>query len=54
MLAIGRVVTLGVLTLVQARQEVKPAPVGFNPLVTVLVPAFNEGKVIERTVRSRC
>jgi cellulose synthase/poly-beta-1,6-N-acetylglucosamine synthase-like glycosyltransferase/peptidoglycan/xylan/chitin deacetylase (PgdA/CDA1 family)/spore germination protein YaaH len=51
-LAIGRVVTLGILTLVQARQRPKDPPPGFNPLVTVLVPAFNEGKVIERTIRS--
>jgi cellulose synthase/poly-beta-1,6-N-acetylglucosamine synthase-like glycosyltransferase/spore germination protein YaaH/peptidoglycan/xylan/chitin deacetylase (PgdA/CDA1 family) len=33
----------------------KPAPLGgpgFQPAVTVIVPAFNEEKVIERTVRS--
>jgi cellulose synthase/poly-beta-1,6-N-acetylglucosamine synthase-like glycosyltransferase len=52
LLAIGRVLTLGVLTLVQARQDPKPVPVGFNPLVTVLVPAFNEGRVIARTITS--
>jgi cellulose synthase/poly-beta-1,6-N-acetylglucosamine synthase-like glycosyltransferase/peptidoglycan/xylan/chitin deacetylase (PgdA/CDA1 family)/spore germination protein YaaH len=51
-LAIGRVVTLGILTLVQARQRPKQPPEGYAPLVTVLVPAFNEGKVIDRTVRS--
>ncbi len=51
-LAIGRVILLGILTLVQARQETKPRPPGFEPLVTVLVPAYNEGKVIERTVKS--
>jgi cellulose synthase/poly-beta-1,6-N-acetylglucosamine synthase-like glycosyltransferase/peptidoglycan/xylan/chitin deacetylase (PgdA/CDA1 family)/spore germination protein YaaH len=51
-LAIGRVIMLGVLTLVQARRETPPRPEGFEPLVTVLVPAYNEGKVIERTVKS--
>ncbi len=52
LLAIFRVVTLGVLTLVQARRDPKPAPADFNPLVTVLVPAFNEGRVIARTITS--
>jgi peptidoglycan-N-acetylglucosamine deacetylase len=51
-LAVLRVLTLGALTLIQARKESKPRPVGFEPLVTVLVPAFNEGKVIKRTIDS--
>jgi cellulose synthase/poly-beta-1,6-N-acetylglucosamine synthase-like glycosyltransferase/peptidoglycan/xylan/chitin deacetylase (PgdA/CDA1 family)/spore germination protein YaaH len=51
-LAIVRVVMLGILTLVQAKREVAPRPKDFSPLVTILVPAFNEGKVIERTVTS--
>ncbi len=52
LLAVGRVLLLGILTLVQARRERAPAPEGFAPLVSVLVPAFNEEKVIARTVRS--
>ena len=52
LLAIGRVVTLGVLTLIQARRPERTPPEGYRPLVSVLVPAFNEGKVIERTVGS--
>jgi len=51
-LAIVRVVMLGILTLVQARREIGPRPKDFNPLVTILVPAYNEGKVIERTITS--
>ncbi|HEX6241580.1 MAG TPA: glycosyltransferase, partial [Polyangiales bacterium] len=51
-LAIGRVVTLGVLTLIQARSRPKAPPEGYAPLATVLVPAFNEGKVIARTIKS--
>ena len=51
-LAVVRVLSLGMLVLIQARQPEKQRPKGFEPLVTVLVPAFNEGKVIERTVAS--
>ncbi len=51
-LAVLRVSMLGVLTLIQARKEPKPRPANFEPLVTVLVPAYNEGKVIARTVDS--
>jgi cellulose synthase/poly-beta-1,6-N-acetylglucosamine synthase-like glycosyltransferase/peptidoglycan/xylan/chitin deacetylase (PgdA/CDA1 family)/spore germination protein YaaH len=51
-LAILRILFLGGLTL----KNVKPKPlvdsVGFEPLVTVIVPAFNEGKVITATLRS--
>lgn len=52
LLAIVRVVMLGILTLVQARKPPPVVPEGFEPLVSVLVPAFNEGKVIERTISS--
>ena len=51
-LAVVRVLSLGMLVLIQARQPEKKRPPGFEPLVTVLVPAFNEGKVIARTVSS--
>jgi peptidoglycan-N-acetylglucosamine deacetylase len=52
-LAVVRVLMLGIFTLVQARRDSnKELPAGFSPLVTVLVPAFNEGKVIARTVGS--
>ncbi|MET0286636.1 MAG: glycosyltransferase [Polyangiales bacterium] len=51
-LAIVRVVMLGCLVLIQARKESKQLPPGFTPLVTVLVPAYNEGMVIERTISS--
>jgi cellulose synthase/poly-beta-1,6-N-acetylglucosamine synthase-like glycosyltransferase len=46
------VVMLGCLVLIQARKESKQLPAGFSPLVTILVPAYNEGKVIERTITS--
>jgi peptidoglycan-N-acetylglucosamine deacetylase len=53
LLAVGRVLMLGAFTLIQARREramvVDPS---FRPRVTVLVPAFNEEKVIERTINS--
>jgi cellulose synthase/poly-beta-1,6-N-acetylglucosamine synthase-like glycosyltransferase/peptidoglycan/xylan/chitin deacetylase (PgdA/CDA1 family)/spore germination protein YaaH len=52
LLAVVRVLMLGVLTLIQARRERAPAPPGFEPLVTMLVPAFNEEMVIARTVSS--
>jgi cellulose synthase/poly-beta-1,6-N-acetylglucosamine synthase-like glycosyltransferase/peptidoglycan/xylan/chitin deacetylase (PgdA/CDA1 family)/spore germination protein YaaH len=50
LLAIVRVVMLGALTLAQARKREVSAPAGYEPLVTVLIPAFNEGKVIARTI----
>jgi len=52
LLAIVRVIMLGILTLVQARKPAPVVPAGFEPLVTVLVPAFNEAMVIERTITS--
>ena len=51
-LAVVRVLMLGALTLIQARKESKRRPADFEPLVTVLVPAYNEGKVISRTIGS--
>lgn len=51
-LAVVRVLMLGILTLIQARKGSAELPPGFEPLVTVLVPAYNEGKVIARTISS--
>jgi peptidoglycan-N-acetylglucosamine deacetylase len=51
-LAVVRVLMLGILTLVQARQEEKKLAPGFMPLTTILVPAYNEGKVVARTISS--
>ena len=51
-LSILRIVFLGALTLKNVRPKAASAPQPFDPLVTVIVPAFNEGKVIARTVRS--
>jgi cellulose synthase/poly-beta-1,6-N-acetylglucosamine synthase-like glycosyltransferase/peptidoglycan/xylan/chitin deacetylase (PgdA/CDA1 family)/spore germination protein YaaH len=51
-LSIVRIIFLGGLTLKNAKTKAPPIPDGFAPLVTVLVPAFNEGKVITSTLRS--
>jgi len=51
-LAVVRVLSLGMLVLVQARQPEKKRPADFEPLVTMLVPAYNEGMVIARTISS--
>jgi cellulose synthase/poly-beta-1,6-N-acetylglucosamine synthase-like glycosyltransferase/peptidoglycan/xylan/chitin deacetylase (PgdA/CDA1 family)/spore germination protein YaaH len=51
-LAVVRVLSLGMLVLVQARQPEKIRPADFEPLVTMLVPAYNEGMVIARTISS--
>jgi cellulose synthase/poly-beta-1,6-N-acetylglucosamine synthase-like glycosyltransferase/peptidoglycan/xylan/chitin deacetylase (PgdA/CDA1 family)/spore germination protein YaaH len=50
-LSIVRIVFLGGLTLKDLRSKRPEAP-GFEPFVTVIVPAFNEGKVIATTLRS--
>ena len=51
-LSILRILFLGALTL----KNVKPKPTvnvpGFEPLVSIIVPAYNEGKVISTTLRS--
>ncbi|MFT3921352.1 MAG: glycosyltransferase [Myxococcales bacterium] len=49
-LAVVRVIMLGALTLAQARKRETTRREGYEPLVTVLVPAFNEGLVIDRTI----
>ena len=51
-LSIGRIVFLGALTLRQIRAPQPVAPADFTPLVTVLVPAYNEAKVVARTIDS--
>jgi len=49
-LAVVRVIMLGALTLAQARRREPQRREGYEPLVTVLIPAFNERLVIERTI----
>ena len=51
-LSILRILFLGALTLKNARPKPLVHSEGFEPLVTVIVPAFNEGKVITTTLRS--
>jgi cellulose synthase/poly-beta-1,6-N-acetylglucosamine synthase-like glycosyltransferase/peptidoglycan/xylan/chitin deacetylase (PgdA/CDA1 family)/spore germination protein YaaH len=52
-LGIARAVCLSGLALVQARREARTVfpPIDPTTLVTVLIPAFNEERVIERAVR---
>jgi cellulose synthase/poly-beta-1,6-N-acetylglucosamine synthase-like glycosyltransferase/peptidoglycan/xylan/chitin deacetylase (PgdA/CDA1 family)/spore germination protein YaaH len=52
-LGIARAVTLSVLALVQARREGRTVFPAIDPArhVTVLIPAYNEERVIERAVR---
>jgi cellulose synthase/poly-beta-1,6-N-acetylglucosamine synthase-like glycosyltransferase/peptidoglycan/xylan/chitin deacetylase (PgdA/CDA1 family)/spore germination protein YaaH len=52
-LGIGRAVTLAWLALLAARREstTEPPPIDASSFVTVLIPAFNEERVIERSVR---
>lgn len=55
-LGIGRMVFIGVLALSQylrsRRREMTHQGEGYKPLVSVIVPAYNEEKVIRRTVQS--
>jgi peptidoglycan-N-acetylglucosamine deacetylase len=51
-LSIVRILFLGALTLKDLRKPRPVMPEGFSPLVTVLVPAYNEGKVIATTLHS--
>jgi cellulose synthase/poly-beta-1,6-N-acetylglucosamine synthase-like glycosyltransferase len=52
-LGIGRAVTLAGLALLAARREsgTERPPIDPNAFVTVLIPAFNEERVIERSIR---
>ncbi|HTM46324.1 MAG TPA: glycosyltransferase [Polyangiaceae bacterium] len=51
-LSILRILFLGALTLKNLKVRAPDPPPGWQPLVTVLVPAFNEGKIIATTLRS--
>ena len=55
-LGLGRMAVIGVLAFAQyvrsRRREVEHFGERFQPLVSVVVPAFNEAKVIKRTVES--
>jgi peptidoglycan-N-acetylglucosamine deacetylase len=55
-LGLGRMVLIGLLAFAQfirsRRREIEHFGEQFQPLVTVVVPAFNEGKVILRTLNS--
>jgi cellulose synthase/poly-beta-1,6-N-acetylglucosamine synthase-like glycosyltransferase/peptidoglycan/xylan/chitin deacetylase (PgdA/CDA1 family) len=49
----GRLLLVGIFAVIERmRPSHAPASPGFNPRVAVLIPAFNEEKVIVRTVRS--
>ncbi|HKF21885.1 MAG TPA: glycosyltransferase [Candidatus Angelobacter sp.] len=48
----GRLLGIGALATWDRVREPSPAAPGFQPPVTVIVPAYNEEKVIEHTVRS--
>jgi len=48
----GRLVLIGVLAIYDRCRRREPADPDYQPAVAVLIPAFNEDKVIERTVRS--
>jgi cellulose synthase/poly-beta-1,6-N-acetylglucosamine synthase-like glycosyltransferase len=51
-LSILRILFLGALTLKNLRARPPETPPGWAPLVSVIVPAFNEEKVIATTLRS--
>jgi len=53
-LGVARLVIIGILALVQRlrRHQDRNAPVSYTPGVSVIVPAYNEEKVIVRTVAS--
>jgi cellulose synthase/poly-beta-1,6-N-acetylglucosamine synthase-like glycosyltransferase/peptidoglycan/xylan/chitin deacetylase (PgdA/CDA1 family)/spore germination protein YaaH len=51
-LSIVRIIFLGGLTLKNLKTKAPAVPEGFGPLVTVIVPAYNEATVIATTLRS--
>ena len=53
-LGVGRLVVIGTLALVQRlkRHQDRSLPTTFAPAVSVVIPAFNEEKVISRTIDS--
>ncbi len=49
----ARLILVGIFAIIdRLRKPHRPATAGFNPRVAVLVPAYNEEKVIVRTIRS--
>ncbi|MGB8258807.1 MAG: glycosyltransferase [Terracidiphilus sp.] len=49
----GRLILVGIFAIIdRLRRPHKQASPGFNPRVAVLIPAYNEEKVIVRTIRS--
>jgi cellulose synthase/poly-beta-1,6-N-acetylglucosamine synthase-like glycosyltransferase/peptidoglycan/xylan/chitin deacetylase (PgdA/CDA1 family)/spore germination protein YaaH len=49
----GRLILIGFLAIIdRLRRPHRQASLGYNPRVAVLIPAFNEEKVIVRTIRS--
>lgn len=54
LISMGRIVMLGFLVLGSARRARRSAPAAaaFEPEVTAIIPAYNEGKVIGRTLQA--
>ena len=48
----ARLLLIGIFALIDRFHRRRPAPSGYEPQVAVLVPAYNEEKVIVRTIRS--
>jgi peptidoglycan-N-acetylglucosamine deacetylase len=48
----ARLIIVGVFAIIDRLRRHRPPMPGFNPQVAVLVPAYNEEKVIVRTIRS--
>ena len=49
----ARLILVGLFAVIdRLRKPHRPASPGFNPRVAVLIPAYNEEKVIVRTIRS--
>jgi cellulose synthase/poly-beta-1,6-N-acetylglucosamine synthase-like glycosyltransferase/peptidoglycan/xylan/chitin deacetylase (PgdA/CDA1 family)/spore germination protein YaaH len=51
-LSIVRILFLGGLTLKNVKPKPRTESAGYEPLVSIIVPAYNEGKVITTTLRS--
>ena len=52
LLGIGRLALIGALAVVQKRRSARRQDAPWNPAVSVVVPAYNEERVIARTIRS--
>ncbi len=48
----ARLILVGLFAIIDRLLPHRPASLGFNPRVAVLIPAYNEEKVIARTIRS--